>query len=96
MKTWDLLPALGFVDDPAAITETPPGLTYRSGGLVVTATRGKNQWLRDSIFLMGHHATQRSLEYIQSEIPLEVASEEELRRFLRAVVSAAGGHPWSA
>lgn len=96
MRTWDLLPRLGFVEDPAAITDTPPGMTYRRGGLVVTATRGTNQWLCDSVFLTGRHVSRHSLEHIESELPIEVTSEEQLRKFLRAVVSGAEGHPWSA
>src|SRR5688500_5695371 len=96
MQTWDLLRALGFVEDPEAITDTPPGFSYRCDGLAVFATRGTNKWLRESIILIGHHNTGRTLAYIQSELPFEVEDLERLCELLRAVVSSREGLPWAA
>ena len=95
MQTWDLLRDLGFVEDPDAITDTPPGLSYRRDGLVVFATRGTNKWFSDSIFLTGHENTGHTLSTIESELPVGVKDRQQLCGFLRAVVSSREGLPWT-
>lgn len=96
METWELLMQLGFAEDPEAITDSPPGLSYRGGGVIVFATRGTNQWFRESIFLTGHENTGRTLSSIQSELPLHLRDRNHLCALLRAIVSKRPGFPWTA
>ena len=74
----EVLPSLGFVTDLNGYSENPPAFKFCRGNLELTAGEMTNIHLRSGMHFFGHWQTARSLKIIAFEMPLKVASYEQV------------------
>jgi hypothetical protein len=77
IPTWNLLRALGFVEDPALISDVLPGLSFDFGNFKLDAICGANRNFVRVILLSGVMVTDRSIREVECELPPELESAEQ-------------------
>ena len=77
VSTWELLLALGFVEDQTVISDQMPGLSFHFGNFKLSACFCFNRWFVPVASLSGVMATTRSVREITGELPLQFESAEQ-------------------
>ncbi len=91
IATWDLLLGLGFVVDPAVLSDSKPGLSYDFGILKLEASHVLNQYHIPIVLLGGLVRTARTFGMIESAMPVEVESAEEGMAWLAWTLDGGSG-----
>lgn len=77
MSTWDVLLALGFVEDQTVISDRTPGLSFDFGNCKLSAGQYLNRWAIPVVYLSGVIADKRSVGEVGGELPLQFESAEQ-------------------
>src|SRR2546421_376842 len=75
--TWELLKALGFVDDHTMVSDDPPGLSFDFGNLKLHANCVTNLQFVRIVLMTGVIVTARTIAEVDDELPLEFESAEQ-------------------
>jgi hypothetical protein len=91
VSSWDLLPALGFVEDETVISDQMPGLSFDFGNFKLSASRCLNRRFVPVVLLSGVMATKRSIGEVESELPLRFESVKQGMAWLAWCLDNAAG-----
>lgn len=72
MRTWDLLPSLGFIESAASFEGT--GRALELGPFRLSADCRRNRYLKEVIIFEGAFSTSRTFAFVNFEFPLEMTS----------------------
>src|SRR5262245_23901880 len=82
VSTWELLPALGFV-------EAPPGLAHDFGNLTLTAHALINEHFQPVVLFQGVLASPRTVAEVSFQLPQEIESADQAAAMLAYYLDSA-------
>jgi hypothetical protein len=76
VSTWEVLLALGFVEDQTVISDRTPGLRFDFGNCKLSAGQCLSRRFVPVVYLSGVIADERSIREVAGELPLQFESAE--------------------